>query len=188
VKITSSAGTSFAKIYKDSSEVELSTEHKRLGTSESLSVSADNIDVDSSISISFQPTTNPLYSPSVLLGFVIIGLMGAFFFSWRISKNKSRLALYLEVPLGVLAGFAYVLAYPMETLVIITGGTGGLWMITAAISPRRLDKIGALNIDDLPEVPIIDCPKCSTSNPIATSQRPTRIPCGGCGVILKILE
>ena len=188
VEITSSAGTSFAKIYKDSSGAELSTEHKRLGSSESLRASADGIDVDSTISISFQPTTNPLYSPGVLLGIVIFGLVGAFFFSWRISKNKSRLALFLEVPLGILAGFAYVLAYPMETLVIITGGTGGLWMITAVISPRRLDKIGVLDIDGLPEVPTIDCPKCSTSNPITTSQRPTRIPCGGCGVILKIVE
>ncbi|PXY72334.1 MAG: hypothetical protein CXX80_10045 [Methanobacteriota archaeon] len=188
VEITSSAGTSFAKIFKDSSGVELSTEHKRLGSSESLQATAENIDVDSSLSLSFQPTTNPIYSPGVLLGIVAIGLLAALIISWRMSKNKSRLALLLEVPLAILAGFAYVLAYPMETLVIITGGTGGLWMITAAISPRRLDKIGVLDSDDLPEIPTIDCPKCSTSNPITTSQRPTRIPCGGCGVILKIVE
>jgi hypothetical protein len=159
-----------------------------LGSSESLQATADNIDVDSSLSLSFQPTTNPIYSPGVLLGIVVIGLLAALIISWRMSKNKSRLALLLEVPLAILAGFAYVLAYPMETLVIITGGTGGLWMITAAISPRRLDKIGVLDNDDLPEIPTIDCPKCSTSNPITTTQRPARIPCGGCGVILKIVE
>jgi len=187
VEITSSAGTSFAKIYKDSSGVELNTEHKRLGSSESLRATAENIDVDSSISLSFQPTKNPLYSPGVLLGIIVVGLSAALLISWRMSKNKSRLALFLEVPLAILAGFAYVLAYPMETLVIITGGTGGLWIVTAAISPRRLDRIGVLELDDLPEVPTIDCPKCSTSNPITTSKRPTRLPCGGCGVILKII-
>ena len=189
IEMTSSAGTSFAHIFKDNNGVDVNLDHKRLGSSEHLKATIDGIEPEDTISIGIQPTSNVLYSPSLLLIVVCTGLLVPLIISLKISKNKSRLALFIEIPFAVLSALGYILAYPMETLVVVTGGTGALWILTAFVSPRKINRTDSgSNNDDLPDIPTIDCPKCTTTNPIVTSQRPTRLPCGGCGVILKIVE
>ena len=189
IELTTSAGTSIAKLIDDVNDATLTSNHVRLGSSESLYLSVEDVDITSSLSLVIQPTANSLYSPTVLLAAIIIGLFALLFFTFKISKNKSRLAIYLELPLASLVFGAYYLAYPMETLLVLVGGSGGIWLVTAMVSPRRLAHLKNGNgLSTLPEVPTIDCPKCSTTNPITNPNRPTKLPCGGCGVILKIVE
>lgn len=37
-------------------------------------------------------------------------------------------------------------------------------------------------------VPVVDCPRCDTPNPVAAQERPVRIACKGCGTTLKVVD
>ena len=66
-----------------------------------------------------------------------------------------------------------------------TGISIAIWIITAVASPRRKGLAAAVN---QPSFPVIECPACSTPNPITTDERPFRLPCSGCGRVLKIVD
>ena len=64
-------------------------------------------------------------------------------------------------------------------------GKISIWVITSVASPKRKGISTAVN---QPIYPIIECPACSTPNPIMTDERPFRLPCNGCGRVLKIVD
>jgi ribosomal protein S27E len=78
---------------------------------------------------------------------------------------------------------AIFFAYPPFTIIAILAVTVALLLITAVASPKRTDLD-----DELSEFPLVDCPACTTANPITSDERPLRIPCGGCGKVLKIVS
>jgi hypothetical protein len=102
------------------------------------------------------------------------------------TKVKRRGALWIEMTLIPANLLALYLAYSPFTVGAIAAITVTIWIITAIASPRRKGATGiaASKNDD----PIIECPACSTPNPITSDQRPFRLPCGGCGRVLKIVE
>ena len=89
----------------------------------------------------------------------------------------------METSLFLIVATTIFFAYPPFTVIGILGVTVALFLITAVASPRRTD------IDDgLSKFPMVDCPSCTTANPITSDERPLRIPCGGCGKVLKIVS
>lgn len=185
VEFHTSPGTSLARVELESDNVVLDSSHMRLFTSEKLTINSAGISQGDEFSISLQPTSNQLYSPLVMISLTITILLAGIIISLRLSKQKNRVALYLEYPLLIFSILAYVFAYPLETVGIISLATGGIWTITAFVSPRSVE---SLRRGALPEVPTISCPKCSTVNPVVSSTRPLKLPCGGCGVVLKIVD
>ena len=86
------------------------------------------------------------------------------------------------IPVALLALF---LGYNPFTVGAVAGITVTLWVITAIASPK---KKGVQSIVSQVEYPVIDCPACGTPNSITTDERPFRLPCQGCGRVLKIVE
>jgi ribosomal protein S27E len=81
---------------------------------------------------------------------------------------------------------ALYLATEPFTVGVITATTITIWIITAVASPTRKGGIPVAN--KVSDYPVIECPNCGTPNSITTEQRPFRLPCQGCGRVLKIVE
>ena len=60
-----------------------------------------------------------------------------------------------------------------------------MWIITAVASPKKKTSKSSKSVANYP---VIECPACGTPNTISTDERPVRIPCEGCGRVLKIVE
>ena len=80
---------------------------------------------------------------------------------------------------------ALYLATEPFTVGVITATTITIWIITAVASPTRK---GAFIANRVSDYPVIECPNCGTPNSITTTERPFRLPCQGCGRVLKIVE
>ena len=80
---------------------------------------------------------------------------------------------------------ALFLGYPPFTVGAIAGISISIWIITAVASPRRK---GNAAVASQVTYPVIECPACGTPNSITTDERPFRLPCTGCGRILKIVD
>ena len=159
---------------------------RRTPFGESIQISSDELSPSATFTFSAMPTDNPLNSPLSLSIITLVILLGGLWFALRMTKVKRRGALWIEMTLIPANLLALYLAYSPFTVGAIAAITVTIWIITAIASPRRKGAAGiaASKNDD----PIIECPACSTPNPITSDQRPFRLPCGGCGRILKIVE
>jgi hypothetical protein len=92
--------------------------------------------------------------------------------------------LWIELVLVPFVLITLWYSYPPFTVGAIACSTVIMWIITAFASPKRRKVPG----ENLPTFPMIDCPACSTVNPVTTDTRPFRMPCGGCGRVLKIVD
>ena len=165
---------------------EIGYSHERHLTKEVFSFQVDDILEWSRLDIQIKPSTNPLHGPLPLFlictGLILVMFMACF----MLSRQKTRKPLYLESILIPLVFLAYWYAYPLENLGALMGVVGGIWMVTTIITPKRIGS-DVPDTSDMPEVPTIACPKCTTVNPVVSEIRPLRLPCGGCGRILKIV-
>ncbi len=165
---------------------ELGYNHERHLTQEVFNFQIDDILEWSKIDVQIKPSTNPLHGPLPLF-LICTGLLLVMFSAcFILARGKTRKPLYLESVLIPLVFVAYWYAYPLENLGALMGLVGGMWMVTTIITPRRLGG-DVPDTSDMPEVPTIACPKCTTVNPVVSEVRPLRLPCGGCGRILKIV-
>ena len=91
--------------------------------------------------------------------------------------------------------YVYALSALPPTFVLgIATACAGLMMPLAIISPRHEGEwaLGGESLSEdyekalSREIPTVECPACNTSNPVETTERPVRIPCGGCGRNLRI--
>ena len=94
-----------------------------------------------------------------------------------------------------LVGYAYILSSLPPTFVLAIAAASVVLMLPISlISPKNYGdeylSDGSLEEDYEAamerEIPTVTCPACDTSNPIESTQRPLRIPCGGCGRMLRI--
>ncbi len=141
---------------------------------------------------------------SPLLSFIeSLALLGVvMLFAWLITRGKSRTGIWLSLP-ALLAVWlvSYILALPLPFLLGAVGAAGLLLLVIAFVTPRTLDEESLLDALDafatiipgrggrkrrLPVIPVVICPACSMRNPVASEERPYRMPCGGCGARLRI--
>ena len=157
--------------------------HLRFPWGEKITITATALDTDATYTFLALATNSPLHSPMPLsIGSALICIVG-FWIALRMTKNRVRKALWMETSLFLIVAASIFFAYPPFTVIVILGVTVALFMITAVASPRLTD------IDDqLSKFPMVDCPSCTTANPITSDERPLRIPCGGCGKVLKIVS
>ena len=111
--------------------------------------------------------------------------MGGLWFSLNLTKNKRRGALWIEMVLIPVVLLAFYLGYSPFSVGAIAGITITIWIITAIASPK---KKGIASGTPQTDYPTIECPACNTPNQITTDERPFRLPCIGCGRVLKIVE
>lgn len=160
--------------------------HRRTPFGESIEVSAKGLEPSATFTLTAMPTTNPLNAPLSLTIITLVIIAGGLWFALRVTKKKRRSALWIEMILIPVVLLSLYLAYPPFTVGVIAAITATMWFITAIASPRRKDIPALETIDST--YPIIECPACSTPNPITTDARPYRMPCEGCSRILKIVE
>jgi hypothetical protein len=186
ISLHSDSQSSFTDIHEKTSE-DLETSHERHITEEVYTVHADNILSWNRLDIRVKTSTNPLYSP-LPLAFICLSLIVVLFSTCLLlARGKDKKPLILETILIPLVAAAYWYAFPMESIGALMGGIGGIWMVTTIITPKRLGEDGMPDTSSMPEVPTISCPKCTTVNPVVSDIRPLRLPCGGCGRVLKIV-
>ncbi len=157
--------------------------HIRFPWGERITITATALDTDATYTFLALATNSPLHSPMPLsIGSALICIVG-FWIALRMTKNRVRKALWMETSLFLIVAASIFFAYPPLNVIAILGVTVTLLLITAVASPRRTD------IDNqLSKFPVIGCPSCTTANPITSDERPLRIPCGGCGKVLKIVS
>lgn len=186
ISLHSDSQSSFTHIHEKTSE-DLETSHERHITEEVYTVHADNILSWNRLDLRVKTSTNPLYSP-LPLALICLSLIAVLFSAClMLARGKDKKPLILETILIPLVGAAYWYAFPMESLGALMGGIGGIWMVTTIITPKRVGVDGMPDTSSMPEVPTISCPKCTTVNPVVSDIRPLRLPCGGCGRVLKIV-
>jgi hypothetical protein len=188
--------SAFAGLYDVKAEgVEVT--HYRLGLTEVVTIDTTGLTDASIFEVKYTVASSALFSPFVTLLTAILLLVTAIVFGLRMTRHRSRVIVSLSsfAFLG-LVGYVYVLSsLPPTFVMVIAAACIGLMIPLALISPRRLDDDGYLSDGSLADdfetamervIPTVDCPACETANPVESSVRPLRIPCGGCGRNLRI--
>lgn len=152
---------------------------------ENIEISVENLNPSATFSFSAYPTSNVLNAPLSLSLITLTIIGGGMWFALTLTRNKRRGALWIEMILIPVVLLALFLGYNPFTVGAVAGITVALWVITAIASPR---KKGSPSKSNSVTFPIIECPACGTPNSITTDERPFRLPCEGCGRVLKIVE
>ncbi len=183
LKGTSSGMTSFS-FPKVSSTDSVTYRHLRMPWGESLSLEGSNIDTDDYFSFQITPTGSIAATPAVLSILVLFGLCLGFVFALSFSRSRRRSILFLELILVPLAGVIHILAYPSVYVGAAVAIVVGIWWVTAVTSPRKRGHL----IEEAISVttPVINCPACSTPNPVESQVRPLRFACVGCQRVIRI--
>lgn len=178
-----SSSLTAAEIKGDDGGIEIS--YKRTPFGESIEITAKGLKQSDSFTFTAMPTDNVINAPGSLSLITIISLAVGVFVVLKMTKTKRRSALWFEMILipAVLATL-YMATEPF-TVGVITATTVTIWIITAVASPTRK---GAFIANRVSDYPVIECPNCGTPNSITTTERPFRLPCQGCGKVLKIVE
>ena len=158
---------------------------RRTPFGESIDISAENLKPSMTFYFEGMPSEGYLNAPLSLSAITAVLIIAGIFFSLQLTSNKRRGALWIEMALIPAIVLALFLGYPPYTVGVITGISISIWIITAVASPKRKGLPATVN---QPIYPVIECPACSTPNPITTDERPFRLPCGGCGRVLKIVD
>jgi len=168
--------------------------HLRLGFTEILSVHIEGANAKSDFVIEFVPASNPIESPFVGSILTALTLLGGILLTRKISRGRKRTVLVLWNMLVVgLAGAGYILGLQM---VFLLGAIAAIQIVVGvpigALSPELSKPAPSSRISAaLPSMrndTIADCPMCGEENTVSTDERPTKIPCNGCGRTLRIEE
>ena len=163
---------------------ELDVSHSRYPWGETLTINGEALNQDEKFAIVFVPTNDPLSAPIPLTIGVGIALFVGLFVALRLSKNKSRSLLALELLLVPLIAFIHFFAFPNLFVAGAVVFTVLLWFITAVSSPRTRLPEGAMALTNTQTIP---CPACSTQNPVLSNERPFRFACAGCARVIKLV-
>ncbi|MBT5392260.1 MAG: hypothetical protein HOL22_07980 [Euryarchaeota archaeon] len=179
-----SAMTSFAGATMEPSE-SVTMSHSRLPWGESLEVKGDSIGQDDNFKFTATPTKDPIHSPLPLLLLVLFGLGFGFMMALKLTKNRQRKILYVEIVLVPLVAFIHFFGYQPPFVGGAVATVVVLWWVTAVTSPRSRAELVQEAI--ALTTPVIPCPSCSTPNPVTSQERPLRFACVGCERVIKII-
>ena len=214
IKLTTSMISGLSSITEEG----IDTTHTRLIFQESLSANIDFNDEDIfriSFVQSNSPIESPLII-FIICAFILICSLVLSSILVK-SKNKIPLIIEVVV-CGLIEFVVYFLAMPFIFVLGIAVFSGIIWVITALLLPRRFEEEEENEINNLPrsrrrktenigstnsnksrgkrrglggkqrDIPTVACPKCNTKNPVSSDERPLKLPCGGCGTVLKIVD
>ena len=163
--------------------IELS--HHRTPFGETIEISVQNLEPKATFTFEALPSGDLPNAPLSLSLITLAVILGGMWFSLKLTRNKRRGALWIEMVLIPVVFLAFFLGYSPFTVGAIAGITITIWVITAIASPRRK---GLQVEQSTVNYPTVECPACDVVNSITTDERPARVPCIGCGRILKIVE
>jgi len=143
---------------------------------------AEGLDQDEKFTLATLPTSSLAYAPLSLTVATLVGLLVSFVIGLRLTRQRRRTYLYLELALVPVALAVTLFGYPPLFIGIVLGVVSFVWWVTAVASPRLL---GA-NLRS-PQHPRIPCPACQTPNAVTTNERPHRFNCEGCQRIIKLV-
>ena len=186
VEAKSSVLTSFgdAELLESDS---ISFSHSRFPWGEIIKLESTSTSLDEGFTVLIQPNDNLLFGPMPLTIITLVILFSGLSFSLSMTKNKHRRFLMLELVLLPVAALVYIFAYPPLFVFGASGGASVLWILTAFVSPRRLQPVETNQPEPTVNVPSVSCPSCSTSIPVLSDERPLKIACHGCGKTIKIV-
>ena len=166
-------------------EESIDISQRRTPFGETIEITAKDLTPKATFTFEALPSGDILNAP-LSLGLITIALIfGGLWFSLNLTKNKRRGALWIEMVLIPVVLLAFYLGYSPFSVGAIAGISITIWIITAIASPKRK---GLASEQAQVDYPTIECPACSTPNQITTDERPFRLPCSGCGRVLKIVE
>ncbi len=212
VKLTTSMISGLASVTEEG----IGATHTRLILQESLTATTDFDDEDI-FRISFVQSDTPIESPLIIFLICAFILLCSLILSAILVKSKNKIPLIIEVVIcGLIEFVAYFLAMPFIFVVGIAISSGVIWIVTSLLLPKRLDddeldedvpkvrkrkKVEMNGADSqtknksrrdlsgkMKDIPTVGCPKCGSKNPVASEERPLKLPCGGCGAVLKIVD
>ena len=159
--------------------------HYRTPFGETIEITVENLKPKATFTFEALPSSDLPNAPLSLSLITLTIILGGMWFSLSLTKNKRRGALWIEMVLVPVVFLAFFLGYSPFSVGAIAGITITIWIITAIASPRRK---GSIAEQTSVNYPTIECPACNAVNMITTDERPVRIPCIGCGRVLKIVE
>ena len=167
---------------------ELSFSHSRYPWGEVIKVEGTSLSLDEEFSFYIQPSKGLISTPMPLTIITLIIISFGLILSLSMTKNKHRRFLMLELVLLPIVALIYFFSYPELFVIGSSAVTSGLWLLTALVSPRRLqlnpvEKKPEITVD----VPVVGCPACDTKIPVTSDERPLKIACSGCGKTIKIV-
>ncbi len=186
VEAKSSVLTSFGDAELLESDA-ISFSHSRYPWGEIIKLESTSTSLDEGFTLIIQPNDNLLFGPMPLTIISLVILFLGLSFSLSMTKNKHRRFLMLELTLLPVAVLVYIFAYPPLFVFGSAGGASILWIMTAFVSPRRLQAVDANPVAPTVSVPTVDCPSCATPIPVLSDERPLKIACSGCGKTIKIV-
>ena len=137
-----------------------------------------------------------MFSPFVTLLGTILILVSGIVIGLRLPQYRSRWIVGISsIAFSGMMTYVYALSALPPTFVMGIAAACAVLMIPLAVISPRHEADWTLSEDSLSddyekalarEIPTVDCPACDTSNPVETTKRPVRIPCGGCGRNLRI--
>jgi len=166
---------------------DLSFSHSRYPWGEIIKLESSSTSLDEDFTIIVYPNDNLLFSPMPLTIITLIIVLFGFFSSMSITRNKHRRFLMLELILIPVVALIYIFSYPTIFVLGSSGGASLLWIITALVSPKRMQIVEQSEPEELIDVPTITCPSCQTAIPVLSDERPLKVACAGCGKTIKIV-
>jgi len=160
----------------------LDIDHTRLPSGEKVRISATSIPANSVFDVTATPTSNPLDAPLILSSLLFGGMLIGFLIVLRMTRNKHRRGLWMELALAPLVSLSWFFGWPSLTVGVLMGILLLIWYLTAIFSPQRLDAPKKKTAHQM-----IACPQCKTDNSVTSNKRPLRLACTGCARVLKIV-
>jgi len=196
VRLTTSAFSGLYSVIKEDLPTDMGVTHYRVGLAEVVTIEADGLSDDDKFEVEYVVAGSALFSPFVSLLSTILLLVSGIVMGLRLTQHRSRWIVGISsIAFTGMMCYVYALSALPPTFVMgIATACAVLMMPLAIISPRHENDwtVGGESLSDdyekamAREIPTVDCPACDTSNPVETTERPVRIPCGGCGRNLRI--
>lgn len=143
-----------------------------------VTVRGEGLSQDDKFTFSTIPTSALTFAPLPLAVLTLLGCAAALLIGMRLSRNRRRTYLYLELVFMPVVGAVFVFGFPPNFIGGAVVAVALVWWITAIGSPRVAAPARVW--------PTVACPKCSTPNVVDSDERPFRLNCGGCARVIKI--
>jgi len=143
-----------------------------------VTVRGEGLSQDDKFTFSTIPTSALTFAPLPLAVLTLLGCAAAMLIGLRLSRNRRRTYLYLQMVLMPVVGAVFVFGFPPNFVGGAVVAVALVWWVTAIGSPRMAAPARVW--------PTVACPKCSTPNVVDSDERPFRLNCGGCARVIKI--
>ena len=196
VTLSTSAFAGLYNVIKEDMPEGMTVTHHRFGLTEVVTLHATGLSGEDKFEVEYAVAGSALFSPFItLLSNIIILLLGIVI-SVRLTRNRKKWVVGISsIAFTGMVGYVYIFSALPPTFVLGIAAASSVLMLPLAIISPRLEGDWTLGEDSLSDdyeraskrkIPTVDCPACDTSNPVETTERPVRIPCGGCGRNLRI--